>query len=290
LQRIRETLVATGVDEALTLSVVEPAISDAFSPWTDAPALRLSMPILRRADRLRQSLVPSLLVARRTNETLDNPRIELFETARAYWGQPSGLPREELLLAIASSRDFASVKGILEAIVERLNPASALEVKEFRHELFSPGRACELRIGDERLGYLAEIGPEGRKRFELRGPATVAEVRVSVLERIAQPIPQAVELSPYPAVERDLNLVVAEAIRWADVSATIRAAAGADLERLSYQDTYRDPQRLGTGRKSLLLTLTLRGADRTLSGVEADQVRNAVVAACAKSHGATLRA
>ena len=68
----------------MTISVVEPAISEAFSPWTDAPPLELSTPILRRADRLRRSLIPSLLIARRTNEALANARIELFETARVY--------------------------------------------------------------------------------------------------------------------------------------------------------------------------------------------------------------
>ena len=63
------------------ISVVEPAVSEAFSPWTDSLPLRLSTPILRRADLLRRSLIPSLLVARRTNETLANPPVELFETA-----------------------------------------------------------------------------------------------------------------------------------------------------------------------------------------------------------------
>ena len=224
MDRVRETLIASaGIDEALTLSVVEPAISSAFSPWTDAPALKLSMPILRRADELRRSLIPSLLVARQTNEALDNPPVELFETARAYWSQPGELPREEFLLAIASSRDFLAVKGILEVIVRHLNSPSELTVKEFRHELFSLGRACELAIDGERFGFLGELSAEGRKKFELRGPSTVAEVRIAALERIANLIPQAVELSPYPAVERDLNLVVAEAVHWGDVAATIRA-------------------------------------------------------------------
>ena len=74
------------------MSVVEEEWSAAFSPWTDAPPLVTSMPVLRRADRLRRSLVPSLLGARRTNETLANPMIELFETAKIYLpraGQPA---------------------------------------------------------------------------------------------------------------------------------------------------------------------------------------------------------
>ena len=103
-------------------------------------------------------------------------------------------------------------------------------------------------------------------------------------------VPQAMPLSEYPAVERDINLVVAESVRWADIAATATAAAGPDLEQLTYRDTYRDAQRLGADRKSLLMTLTLRRTDRTLTSAEADAVRDAVVNACTARHGAQLRA
>jgi len=289
MSRVRDALLSAGLDEAMTISVVEPAISEAFSPWTDAAPLQLSTPILRRADRLRRSLIPSLLVARRTNEALANARIELFETARVYLPKAGSLPSEDLMLSIASGRDFLAVKGILELVLERLNPAAQLEVVDFRHELFAAGRACELRLDSQRFGFLGEISAAARQQFELRGPATVAEVRFDLLEKIAVLVPQATALSPYPAVERDLNLVVAESVRWADVAATVHSAAGADLERLVYQDTYRDPQRLGADRKSLLMTLTLRRSDRTLTSIEADAVRDAVVEACVAKHGAQLR-
>jgi phenylalanyl-tRNA synthetase beta chain len=269
--------------------VVEQAASDAFSPWTDSPPLQLSTPILRRADLLRRSLVPSLLIARRTNETLANPPVELFETARVYLPKAGKLPDEELMLAITSGRDFLAVKGIVEAVVESLNPAAKLEVADFKHELASD-RACELRLEGERFGFLGELSPAGLKRFELRVPTTVAEVRIALLEKIANLSPQAVELSPFPAVDRDINLVVAESVRWGDLAATIQSAAGPALERLIYRDTYRDAEKLGPDKKSFLFTLILRRREATLTSAEADQARDAVVAACAKAVGAQLRA
>ncbi len=290
MSRVREVLLSAGLDEAMTISVVEPAVSEAFSPWTDAPPLALSTPILRRADQLRRSLIPSLLVARRTNEAIANPTIELFETARVYLSQANGLPVEERMLAIASGRDFLAVKGILELVVERLNPAAKLEVVDYRHPFFVAGRACEQRIDGERFGYLGEISSAARQQFELRSAATVAEVRIGLLDQIAVLVPQAENLSLYPAVERDINLVVAESVRWADVAEADRAAAGAELEQLTYQDTYRDPQRLGENRKSLLMKLTLRRSDRTLTSAEADAARDAVVAACVAKLDAQLRA
>ena len=81
-----------------------------------------------------------------------------------------------------------------------------------------------------------------------------------------------------------------EQVRWGEIARTIQSAAGADLERLVYRDTYRDPERLGAGKKSFLFTLILRRREATLTSAEADQVRDAVVAACAAAHGAQLRA
>jgi phenylalanyl-tRNA synthetase beta chain len=292
LTLVRGVLTAAGFDEALTLSVVEEDWSEAFTPWTSAAPLKTSMPVLRRADRLRRSLVPSLLGVRRTNEALANPRCDVFEIATVYLPTNAAgeLPDEPLMLGLASGEDYLSVKGAIEAVVARLNPAAVVEVSDFRHELLDTQRACELKIDSERLGFLGEVGAPGRKRFELRGRTTVAEVRVDLLIKIARLVPKAEDLSPYPAVSRDLNLVVDEPVRWADIGRTVQESAGPQLEKLAYQDTYRDAQRLGPGKKSLLFSIELRSREGTLTSEEADGIRDRVVAACAARHGAQLRA
>jgi phenylalanyl-tRNA synthetase beta chain len=290
LGKIREALVAAGVDEAMTVSLVEPTAADAFSPWTDAPAIVSSTPVLRRADRLRRSLIPSLLEARRNNESLANLRVELFEIAKIYLPQKGSLPDEPLMFGITSGGNFLSVKGVLEQILSRLGSTALLDVVDYKHELFRPGRAAELRVGGKRIGYLGEVSPAALKKFELREPTTVAEVQIDALEAIAKLVPQAVELSGYPSVTRDLNLVVDERVRWADLAATVHDAAGTELENIEYRDTYRDPQRLGPGKKSQLVTIALRRKVGTLTNAEADRVRDQIVAACQTAHGATLRA
>jgi len=85
-------------------------------------------------------------------------------------------------------------------------------------------------------------------------------------------------------------LVVDERVRWADLEATVKSAAGTDLERIQYRDTYRDRERLGPGKKSQLLTVLFRRGSGTLTGTEADQIRDQIVAACQKAHGASIRA
>ncbi|MCC7083895.1 MAG: phenylalanine--tRNA ligase subunit beta [Pirellulales bacterium] len=289
LGKVRESLVAAGIDEAMTISVVDEGLSKAFSPWTDAPPITASTPILRGADQLRRSLVPSLLQTRRVNEAIGNLRIELFEIARIYLPQASGLPDEPLMLAIASGGDYLATKGIVEVMVERLNAAATVEAFDFEHSLLTPGRASELRLGGKRLGFVGEVAACGQKLFELRSTTTIAELQLSMLEEIAELIPRSRELSPYPSVARDLNLVVDERIRWADLLDTVQSAAGSDLERVEYRDTYRDPQRLGAAKKSQLFSVILRKTGGTLTSAEADVVRDKVVAACAAAHGAALR-
>src|SRR5262249_53494722 len=160
--------VAAGLDEAMTISLVDAAATEAFSPWSDASPLVSSTPVLRRADRLRRSLIPSLLEARRNNEALANPRVELFEIARIYLPKKDLLPEEHLMLGITSGVDFFALKGVLEEILSRLNPQVVLEVADYKHELFRPGRAVELKAAGQRLGYLGEVAPAALKKFELR--------------------------------------------------------------------------------------------------------------------------
>jgi phenylalanyl-tRNA synthetase beta chain len=297
LTKVRHALTAAGYDEALTLSAVDESLASAFSPWTSHASLSVSTPVLRRANRLRLSLIPSLLSVRQVNEALSNPVIELFEIAKIYLpsDKPGQLPTEETMIGLVSGSDYFAVKAAIEALVSLVNPQAELTVARAGQPLLDAPRSSVLSLkcgtaSEQVLAYLGEVSASGRKQFDLRGPATIAEIRLSVLLGIAELIPQAKGLSPFPAVTRDLNLVVDEATQWADVARTVRESSGPHAEHLELQDVYRDAQRLGAGKKSLLLTLTLRSSEGTLTREEADAIREQIVAACAARHGAQLRA
>ena len=287
LAQVRHVMTALGYDEALTLSTVEEAWSDAFSPWTDAAPFRAMTPVLRRADQLRRSLVPSLLGARRTNESLSNATIELFEVAKIYLPQPSGLPREELVLALSSGGDFRHVKGTIEAILTALHVGIPLVARDTQQPLFKAG--AELWLGERHLGFVGEVERAGLKQFELRGSTTVAELRIATLLEAATLVPQARPLPAFPAIARDLNLVVPEATRWRQIAEQVREHAGSVLESLNYKETYRDAERLGTGKKSVLLSISLRDETATMTNEAADALRDKIVAACHEKLGAELR-
>ncbi len=290
LQAVQQVLLANGFHEAMTPSVSDEQASQMFSPWTKAEPLRCSTPMLRGADCLRRSLIPSLLESRRVNESLANDPIELFETAKVYLPRAGQLPDEQPLLALTSGRPFLQVKGILEGILEALHVEAELTIRPGPAGLLDADACCQLELAGEVFGFMGHVSESGLKSAGLRKPTTVAEVKLGVLESAACLVPQYRSLSPFPAISFDFNFIVDDAVRWADLAATVRDAGGECLEAIDYQETYRDPQRDGTGRKRLLLSVRLRSVEQTLTGQQADAIHEAIVAACRSQHGAQLLA
>src|SRR3972149_5698659 len=198
----------------------------AISPWATAEPLRRGLPGIPGASCLRRCLIPSLLGARRTNEALSNLEIELFEIAKIYLPRQNELPNEELMLGITSGRDYLFVKGVIEAIIEGLKCVLPLQSTNAFTALLDPKESCQLHLGGKLLGYVGKLLTEGQKQFDLRGPTTVAEIKIAPLVETANLMPCYIPLPAYPAVTRDVNLVVDEAVHWADVAATIRANGG----------------------------------------------------------------
>ncbi len=297
LEKVRQVLTAAGFDEAMTCSLVPAIWSDSFSPWSDAEPIGSEIAIrgvLDRAwdgnhpDLLRRSLVPSLLEARRYNESRANTGIELFETSNLYLPNEDGLPTEPLAVGITSGSGFGHLKGVVEAIINSLSRSSTLIVAATDQALLDSAKSCELQLDGQPLGYVGEVTAEGLEHFQLRRPAAIAELNIDVLASSANLIPQHTDQSPYPAISRDFNFILDESVSWAELSDTIRHSGADIMERIDYQETFRDPKRDGAGKKRVLLSVTLRSADRTLTSDEAEQISKSVVDACAEKHGATL--
>lgn len=288
--KVRQVLTAAGFDEALTASVVSETWTKAFSPWTAENPLKSYTPTLKGADRLRLSLIPSLLDVRRMNESVSNPVIELFETAKIYLPSGDELPIEQHTLGITSGEGYLALKGVIEGLVTALNPSCVVEVRETNQPLLDVDRCCELRVDGELLGFLGDVTPASLKKFKLRTPTTIAELSLAALGSIAELIPQHAPQSAFPAMSRDLNLIVDESLRWADLAGTVRQSGGQLLESVTYQDVYRDTERDGDGKKRLLFSITLRSAEATLTNEQADEIRDAIVKACGDQHSAALLA
>ncbi|MFM8707434.1 MAG: phenylalanine--tRNA ligase subunit beta [Planctomycetia bacterium] len=309
LRRAADVLVAAGFCEAMTRSVVAAPLEATASPWGDTPPLVCAPPLVRGADRLRRTLLPSLLEARAANVAVGAQRPELFETARGYLARPAaatqaaGSPVEEpLLLAFVLGREFAAAKGLTEAVFGRFGLAAggtgAISVRYRPVEgldLFAAGRVAEIVLDrpgmpTERVGVVGEVAARVLGGMGLKGPVSAAELRLDRLEFAVDVEPARFRPSEFPAVERDVNLVVDQAVPWGDIEAAIRAAAGGLLEECRLAQVWTDAERLGAGRKSFVVALRLRSDSGTLSGEEAGRTIDAVVAACGRQCGAVLRA
>ena len=123
----------------MTTSVVPRAWCDPFSPWSDTEPLTANTPMLKGADTLRKSLIPSLLEARRVNESVANEPIELFETARIYLPKSRGLPREQSTLGVTSGGEFHVLKGVVETFARGVaHVGAARGVSQRRCRRLSP--------------------------------------------------------------------------------------------------------------------------------------------------------
>jgi len=229
-----------------------------------------------------------LLGTRRSNEAIANPTIELFEIASIYLPQAGKLPNELRVLSLTSGEDFYHIKGLLETLVATLSPARKLEAVASGQPLLDAARSAELRLNGEVLGYLGEVSRAGLKQFELRSRTTVAEIRLDAMLAAAVLVPRCAPLSAFPAVSRDLNIELADRVRWAEVEQIVQAAAGEHLESIAFQETYRDPKHVAAGSKRLLFTIVLRSKTGTLTREEADAVRDGIVARLDESLGGKL--
>jgi phenylalanyl-tRNA synthetase beta chain len=145
-----------------------------------------------------------------------------------------------------------------------------------------------LHAGPRSLGFLGTVTAAGLKQFGLRKETAILEIDLGSLVPQAVLIPKFSPVSAFPTISRDLNLIVDEPLRWSELESVVRASAGEFLDAAEYLDTYRDTAKDGPGKKRLLFSLTLRAQSRTLTSEEADQTRDAVVAACAAKFGAKL--
>ena len=307
LDRVRTVMTANGFDEAVTASLVPGPWSNAFSPWSDQPALQSSQPmlgVLEKAsqnigavDLLRRSLIPSLLEVRRINEYRSNSEIELFEIARVYLanqtGQSAGkameqIPEQPLKIALVSQRDYFDIKGVLETLGCNLAPQAKLQWAETQYPLFDRDRSGQLMLNGKVWGWLGEVSVSTRKKFGLRSRATVAEVDLMRLTELANLIPRHQHLSHFPPVSRDFNFMVDDSIYWDRIETAVRQAGGAIVEDVFYRETFRDPEKDGAGKKRVLLSIVIRPEHDTLTGAEVDEVSQRIIRQCGTELAATL--
>jgi phenylalanyl-tRNA synthetase beta subunit len=300
----RQAAAAAGLAEVITYSFTGPRALDQLQLPPDHPwrrTVKVQNPLREEQSIMRPSLLPGLLEAAARNASRRVMPVAIFEMGRVFIPSPRQLPDEPLhlggLVMGVTSRgwnwpavemDFYYLKGVVENILARAGGREITWEAAAAYPFLHPGRAATIHCGDATLGFLGEVHPDVLAALDLPARACVFELdweRAGNLDRRQvgyEPLPR------FPAVERDLAVVVPAGVPAAAVASAIQEAAGAMLRVCTLFDVYQGAP-VPAGYRSLAYSLVYQLPDRTLTDAEVNAAQERVQAALQDRMGATLR-
>ena len=283
-----------GYSEIITYSFVSPAIFDQIRLPKDSAlrnTLKIQNPLGEDTSIMRTTALPSMLDILSRNSAYHNKAAKLYELAKIYLPQETGLPAEPKILVLGTygaGETFFTLKGELEAIFTGLRIQKATYTAVANNPSYHPGRCAKVTISGVDFGYLGQIHPLVAANYGMDAEVYCAEIDFDKLFALQLPEPSYTPLPKYPAVTRDIAIVCDEATTVGQAQDVITKAGGKLLRSVRLFDIYRGAN-LGDGKKSLAFSLTLRADDRTLTDDDSEGTISKILAALKDSLGATLR-
>ena len=306
-ERVRDLMVNLGLQEIVTYSLTSPErearLAAEAEPGEGPLYVRLANPIVVDRVVMRRTLLSGLLeIAASNSRHVD--RLAFFEIGPVYLSRANqALPDEpsRLAMLLAGPRampswqgadrelmDFYDLKGIIESLAQALH-IPAVSVEPASHPSLIPGRSARLLIGGEAAGHFGELHPAVADRFGMKGiRVLVAELSLATLTAQVSDRDASMAVPTFPPVREDIAVIVGDDVPAAKVTELVRAAGGPMLAGMAVFDVYRGEQ-IGSGKKSLALSLTYQATDRTLTDADATKIRERIVRALRDELGATLR-
>jgi len=296
-ETVADLLVQRGYHEAITYSFVDPQLQAVLCPGE--PTLRLANPISADLAEMRVSLWPGLVRALGENQRRQQPRVRLFELGRKFQvadgtlheipvlaGIAAGAALPEQWGAAAAEVDFFDVRADVDAVLRATGAASEFSFEPGSHPALHPGQCARILRNGVAVGWLGRLHPDVMRRLELTYSAVVFEIETE--SGLEARVPRMAEISRFPAVRRDLAVLVPEAVPVEALLGTVRRAAGGLLTGVVVFDIYRG-QGIADGFKSVAIGLNLQDISRTLIDVDTDAVVAQVVAGLERELDATIR-
>jgi phenylalanyl-tRNA synthetase beta chain len=303
-ERIGMTMRASGLNETMTYSFADPADTERMRDSLEEGEVycELLNPMSVEQSVLRRTILPGLLRSVSYNQRRGVPDVHLYEigsTFRSALGRKQPKEREMLggVLKGAWNRpswnqpvvhlDFFDGKGVLEALARELG-LTRFKIRAAQLPFLQPGRAAEVLVGGEVVGWLGEVHPLVLAAFEVEGVVTAFELLLAPLVRAAVDTKPFTDVPRLPAVELDVAFVVPEDITAERLEQSIVAAGGKLLASVRLFDVYRG-KGIAEGMKSMAFELDYRAADRTLTAEEVEVAHDRLVRKVSAAVGATLR-
>ena len=297
-KKVKEVLVNSGVSEIYTYGFVSQKdlelsnISEEIKKY----AITIQNPLSDEYKLMRPSTIPSMMQTLATNANKKNQNVKLFDLSRNYKNmkqevENGEVPLQEEILTIGmygEDVDFYSLKGMVENILEAISINHYEVEKESKNASYHPGRCANLKVGMDVIATLGEVHPEVLDNYTINKRAYLAEINITKLVKYARSNKKYIEVPKFPAVERDIAVIVNEEVEVGQIEKIVTKKAKKLLERMQLFDIYRN-EKLGENKKSVAYSLIFRDKNKTLSDEEINSIMETIISELEKQLGAELR-
>ena len=297
LERAAEVLIARDYQEVVTYSVIDAEANKAFTGLESD--LVLSNPISSEMSVMRASLWPGMVAAASANVARQQERVRIFEASKSFHGKV-GKHTEVVRIAglvtgpvvpeqwgsKGENADFFDIKADVEALLALGADASELSFKPVTHVALQPGQAAEILRGGDVIGIIGKLHPSLAKRYDLKRPVYLFELDAE--KSLATRSPVATAISRFPAIRRDIAVIVDDNISATDLMETVASADPKLIKAVRIFDIYKGSG-IEAGRKSVAIGLILHETSRTLTDDDADVVMAAALSKLKDKFAAELR-
>ncbi len=301
-RKVRTVAEGAGLTEVITYALTTPEKAVQFST-NPSNLTELMWPMTVDRSVLRQNMVAGILDTVAYNVARKNRDLALYEIGKVF--EQTGNPQEELpieinsfafaLTGLVSEKDFQTptvpvdffyAKGILEALFDRLGlnvEYTATQALAGMH----PGRTATISLGGQVIGFVGQVHPVTAKDYNI--PETyVVEVNLTAIEQAIQLAKPFVEITKFPAVTRDIALLLKAEISHKEVVEAIEAAGVKRLTDIKLFDVF-SGEKLGLGMKSMAYTLTFQNPEDTLEDEEVARYMEKIQKSLEETIGAEVR-
>lgn len=290
---VHNCLVAHGLYETLTFSFIGPKLIEQINTNDEKlkKAVVIKNPLGEDTSIMRTTLISSVMSTLALNHARRNDSAKIYELANVYIPVEGGkLPDEHknITIGMYGGCDFYDMKGIVEELLDALKIKDADYVPETENTTFHPGRCANLVKDGKKIGVFGEVHPTVSKNFGMDTRVYICELDLNTLISFYSDSVKYKQLPKYPAVSRDIAMLIDDNINVSKIEKIIKKNAGNILEAYTLFDVYKGSQ-IPEGKKSVAYSVTFRADDRTLTDDEISAVFDKILAGLKEQLGAELR-
>lgn len=294
---IKKAMITNGLCEAMNFTFESPKVFEKLNIAEDSDlrkAVKISNPLGEDFSVMRTTTLNGILNSLSTNYNRRNEEAGLFEIGKVYI--PKALPLTELpnepqklTIGMYGKMDFYSLKGIVEYLFNILGMSGKVEYSpENNISWMHPGRTASVSINGESFGYFGELHPAVANNYSIGARVYIAVLDVETMIDAASMVSVYKALPKFPAVTRDISMVINENVFVKEIENVIKKKGGKLLEAINLFDVYQGSQ-IEKGYKSVSYSITFRAPDRTLVDDDVNAVMKKILSTLESELGAILR-